>query len=109
MEKHASFKIIVDESTVEKLAKDEVKRILEGVSEGSWWDLKRLEHETCRKRDWLKEKILLNPEFKEEMSYISNGCEGGQWMFRAAAMREFLDRYFDELNRSSRRRRGKVQ
>lgn len=92
------FKIIVDERLLRELAKEEVKKLLEGIEEGSWWDLKRLESETCRKRDWLIENILLNPKFKEEMKIISNGRESGRWMVRAAPMKSFLDKYFHELN-----------
>ncbi|MEI7027575.1 DUF771 domain-containing protein [Paenibacillus sp. y28] len=95
-------KLVVDESLIRELAKQEIQRILAGTGEGSWWDLKRLEFETCRKRDWLLENILLNPDYKQEMAYITNGCEGGRWMFRAAAMRKFLDENFAALNRRAR-------
>jgi len=97
------FKIIVDDQLVKELAKEEIKKMLQGQGEGIWWDLKRLEVETCRKRDWLLEKIILNPRYKEEMSYISNGREGGRWMFRAADMKAFLDRNFHELNRNRKK------
>ncbi|WP_249723392.1 DUF771 domain-containing protein [Paenibacillus dendritiformis] len=92
------FKVIVDQEFVQRLAKEEVKRLVEETGAGTWWDLKRLEAETCRKRDWLIDNILLNPRFKAEMKLISNGCDNGRWMFRAAGMRAFLDKHFQELN-----------
>ncbi|MNW61973.1 hypothetical protein D3C74_400700 [compost metagenome] len=61
--------------------------------------MKRLEIETCRKRDWLLENILLNPNFKKEMSQITNGCDGGRWMIRGPEMKLFLDKHFHSLNR----------
>lgn len=96
------FKVIIDEPLLRKIAEEEVKRLLASTVGASWWDMKRLEHETCRKRDWLINNILLNPSFKAEMKVISNSCEGGRWMFRAPEMRNFLDKNFELLNRSSR-------
>lgn len=96
----AIIQIHMDEKVIKEFAKDEVKRIvLESISKSCWWDMKRLEMETCRKRDWLIENILLNPYFREEMKQISNGREGGRWMFRGEEMRIFLDRNFHHLNR----------
>gem|GEM_PF-1539619 len=95
-------KIVVDEQLVKQLAKEEIKRMLQGQTDGIWWDMQRLEHETCRKRDWLLENVILNPKHKEEMSIISNNREGGRWMFRAAEMKGFLDRNFHNLNRSKK-------
>ncbi|MCE5168500.1 DUF771 domain-containing protein [Paenibacillus profundus] len=103
MESSPVFKVIVDQAFVQRLAKEEVIRIVEEAGGGTWWDLKRLEAETCRKRDWLIDNILLNPKFKEEMKLISNGREGGRWMFRAAGMKAFLDKHFQELNGKQRR------
>ncbi|MGG1649697.1 DUF771 domain-containing protein [Paenibacillus sp. NRS-1780] len=65
--------------------------------------MKRLEMETCRKRDWLLENVLLNPNFKEEMSRITNSCEGGRWMIRGSEMKSFLDKHFHYLNRPQKR------
>ncbi|MCY9500045.1 DUF771 domain-containing protein [Paenibacillus larvae] len=95
------IKVEIDEELLRELAKEEVKKILEG-SEGCWWDLKRLEAETCRKRDWLIENILLNPEFKSEMNKITNKCENGRWMFKASEMKLFLEGYFHYLNSNKR-------
>lgn len=96
------IKLLIDEEAIKNFAKQEIKRIIQS-SEGSWWDMKRLEAETCRKRDWLLANILLNPSFKQEMKKVSNGGEGGRWMFKANGMRQFLDQNFDNLNRSSSR------
>lgn len=103
MESTPLFKFIIDEVLLRRIAEDEVKRLLEESIGSAWWDMKRLEYETCRKRDWLLANILLNPEFKNEMQYISNKCEGGRWMFRAPEMRRFLDKHFEKLNCSPTR------
>lgn len=66
------IKLLIDEEAIKNFAKQEIKRIIQS-SEGSWWDMKRLEAETCRKRDWLLANILLNPSFKQEMKLVSNG------------------------------------
>lgn len=100
------IKLVIDQEFVRQLAEEEIKRLLNGVGEGSWWDMKRLENETCRKRDWLISNILLNPQFKLEMQSISNGCEGGRWIFKAPEMKSFLDSHFHFLNRN--RDGGKV-
>lgn len=98
-ERESLLKITVDEILLRKLAKEEIQKHLKDIDgSGTWWDLKRLESETCRKRDWLIENILLNPRFKDEMKCVSNGRDSGRWMFQAAAMRTFLNKYFQELN-----------
>ncbi|MCP3806456.1 DUF771 domain-containing protein [Paenibacillus sp. Lou8.1] len=98
-----AFKVVVDPEFIYQLVEKEIKKALEGFESGSWWDMKRLEFETCRKRDWLLENILLNPNYKQEMSQITNGCEGGRWMIRAQEMKAFLDKYFHHLNRPKHR------
>lgn len=98
MQSSPVVQVIVDNEFIRELAEKEIKRIVE--SSGTWWDMKRLESETCRKRDWLIENILLNPKFREEMKVISNNREGGRWMFRAGEMRSFLDKHFHHLNRT---------
>ncbi|MBY0085747.1 DUF771 domain-containing protein [Brevibacillus brevis] len=95
----SAITVTIDDQFIRQLVEEKVKSALDESGTGSWWDLKRLEAETCRKRDWLIENILLNPEFKEEMSEISNGRESGRWMFRAKEMQAFLDRHFHYLNR----------
>lgn len=105
MEVMAPIKIIIDKNDLHRIAEAEIKKMLD--STGSWWDLKRLEAETCRKRDWLLDNILLNPRFKDEMEHITNLREGGRWMFRATEMKLFLEKNFDDLNRrKSPRKRG---
>lgn len=94
-----AIRVSVDDEMILNIAKEEIRKILADSGEGTWWDLKRLETETCRKRDWLIENILLNPKYREEMKAISNGCERGRWMFRGVEMRNFLDQHFHDLNR----------
>ncbi|KGE20580.1 DUF771 domain-containing protein [Paenibacillus wynnii] len=94
------IKVVIDPDYVRQLAEAEIKRQMKDLSPGIWWDMKRLEVETCRKRDWLLANILLNPAFKKEMRSCSNGCEGGRWMFRASEMIRFLDMNFESLNKS---------
>lgn len=93
------IKVELDPVFVKKIAEEEMQRLLEHRGPGVWWDMKRLEQETCRKREWLLENVLLNPAFKEEMKAITNGCVGGRWMFRGADMQRFLDEHFHDLNR----------
>ncbi|MBY0202000.1 DUF771 domain-containing protein [Paenibacillus cucumis (ex Kampfer et al. 2016)] len=95
-------KISIDEKMLNELTKEEIRKKLDQQPDRCWWDMKRLELETCRKRDWIIENILLNPNFKEEMKLISNGREGGRWMFRGEEMRRFLDRNFHYLNRATK-------
>lgn len=102
MAKEEVLKIIINDEFLKEFARQEVKKILWEDQHGTWWDMKRLEAETCRKRDWLIENILLNPKFREEMKVISNNREGGRWMFRAAEMRKLLNEHFHYLNRSGK-------
>ncbi|WP_341348625.1 DUF771 domain-containing protein [Paenibacillus sp. FSL H3-0469] len=92
--------VVIDPNYVRQLAEAEIKRQMQEHAPGIWWDMKRLEAETCRKRDWLLANILLNPAFKQEMRLCSNGGEGGRWMFRASEMSRFLDKNFEALNKS---------
>lgn len=94
--------IVIDSAYLEALAKQEIRKAIEGETVGTWWDLKRLEQETTRKRNWLLDNILLNPEYREEMSRISNGCEGGRWLFKADGMRKFLIDNFEKLTKKGR-------
>jgi len=95
----AAIKIVVDDQYVKEIARQQIDAILSDSSIGTWWDMKRLENETCRKRDWLIEKILLNPKYRTEMIIITNMCEGGRWIFKATEMRKFLDENFHDLNK----------
>lgn len=92
------IQVMIDQDFVRRLAEAEVKRLVQDVEPGAWWDMKRLEAETCRKRDWLIANILLNPVYQQDMKGISNGGEGGRWMFKASGMRKFLDTHFENLN-----------
>ncbi|MED1947033.1 MULTISPECIES: DUF771 domain-containing protein [Brevibacillus] len=104
MSTQSAIRVTIDDQYIYQLVEEKVKSVLNDNGVGCWWDLKRLEAETCRKRDWLIENILLNPEFKEEMAEISNGRESGRWMFRAKEMQTFLDRHFHYLNRRASQR-----
>lgn len=98
------IQVVIDPEYVRQLAQAEIHRLMQDCnSSGAWWDMKRLEAETCRKRDWLLANILLNPAFKQEMQLCSNGGEGGRWMFRASEMSKFLDKNFESLNKSPSR------
>lgn len=94
------IQVVIDPDYVRQLAEAEIKRQMQEHAPGIWWDMKRLEAETCRKRDWLLANILLNPSFKQDMYLCSNGGEGGRWMFRASEMSRFLDTNFEALNKS---------
>lgn len=93
------IQVVIDPDYVRQLAEAEIKRQMKDHGPGVWWDMKRLEAETCRKRDWLLANILLNPTFRLEMQLCSNGGEGGRWMFRSSEMMRFLDKNFEALNK----------
>ncbi|WP_235775243.1 DUF771 domain-containing protein [Paenibacillus sinensis] len=93
------IQVVIDPDYVRQIAEAEMQRLMKDRGPGVWWDMKRLEQETCRKREWLLENVLLNPAFKKEMKAITNGCEGGRWMFRGTEMQRFLDEHFHDLNR----------
>lgn len=103
MNSSSMFKIIIDETLLREITREEVGKLLKDSIEGTWWDMKRLELETSRKRDWLIGNILLNPLFKEEMNFITNGCEGGRWLIRASEMKSFLNANFHLLNREKKK------
>ncbi|WP_233184959.1 DUF771 domain-containing protein [Paenibacillus sonchi] len=92
------IQVVIDPVFVQQLAEAEMKRLMQEYGPGTWWDFKRLEQETCRKRDWLLSNILLNPKYRKEMETIGNNCDGGRWMFKGAAMQRFLDEHFHDLN-----------
>ncbi|AZS17413.1 DUF771 domain-containing protein [Paenibacillus lutimineralis] len=102
MSNESILQVIVDEQYLRQLAKEHIAKILSESQIGCWWDMKRLETETCRKRDWLISNILLNPIYREEMKVITNDCEDGRWKFKAKEMQLFLDKHFHELNRRKR-------
>lgn len=97
-----AVQVIVDEQYIKKIAEEQIQQILKNSKIGCWWDMKRLEHETCRKRDWLLNNILENPLYKDEMAKITNQCDGGRWLIRADLMSQFLKDNFHNLNRRKR-------
>jgi len=68
-----------------------------------WWNMRDLEEVTGYSDDWLKEKILLRPEFKKILDIENGGCvhypekRGEKWVFIAKRMEEFLEKNFSQL------------
>ncbi|WP_322924591.1 DUF771 domain-containing protein [Paenibacillus campi] len=100
MQANSPLQISIDPDFLRILVNEEIKKISEtNIDIGTWWDLERLERETCRKRDWLKKNILLNPNFREQMKLISNECRDGRWLFRGKEMKFFLEEHFEQINK----------
>ena len=68
-----------------------------------WWSMSDLEQVTGYSDDWLKEKILLRPEYKKILDIENGGFtyypekRGEKWMFIADRMKEFLEKYFVQI------------
>lgn len=68
-----------------------------------WWTMKDLEDATGYSDDWLKEKILLRPCYKNLLDLENGGFvyypekRGEKWMFIASRMSEFLENRFTEI------------
>lgn len=65
-----------------------------------WWSMKDLEQVTGYSDDWLKDKILLRPEYKKILDLESGGFvyyperSGEKWLFLAKQMEDFLEKHF---------------
>ena len=68
-----------------------------------WWSMKDLVERTGRSHVWLKEKILLRPEYKKILDLENGGpvyypqSQGDKWCFIADRMDEFLRKYFAQI------------
>lgn len=92
----------IDEDYLRQLAQEELKKIISENNVGTWWDLKRLEQETCRKRDWLMDNVVFNPVYREQIKLIS--CKSGNgWLFNGHEMKKFLEDNFIELTKGVKR------
>lgn len=73
------------------------------VPDKIWWSMKDLEKATGYSDDWLKENILLRPEFKKILDLENGGFvyyperRGEKWMFIASKMKGFLEKYFVQI------------
>lgn len=95
--------ISIDADYIHAIVKDEIEKIMKSESNGTWWDLKRLEQETCRKRGWLMENIILNPDYREQMNVISNKESGNPWLFNGQEMKKFLEINFPKLTKGAKK------
>lgn len=88
--------VVVDNGFVEKVTKEKVDEKLSDMGVGTWWSMKRLEYETSRGYDWIRENILYDPRLHKPGKEIAKQM-GTRWMFKGPEMREFLNKYFNEI------------
>jgi len=68
-----------------------------------WWNMQDLERATGYSDDWLKEKILLQPRYKQILDIDNGGFvyyperRGEKWLFIASRMEEFLEKHFRDI------------
>ncbi|MFC5591712.1 DUF771 domain-containing protein [Sporosarcina soli] len=70
---------------------------------GLYWSMKDLESRTGKKSEWLKENILFQQKFKNELDSQNGGFvyypkgKGQTWSFQASKMAVFLDKNFHRV------------
>ncbi|MBT2254003.1 DUF771 domain-containing protein [Priestia megaterium] len=87
-----TVQVIIDSSYLEKEVERQVNERLIDMGIGTWWDMKRLQYETSRSYDWLMEYVIYDPRVRNFSKQ-----KNGRWLFKAKDMKEFLNKYFDEL------------
>ncbi|WP_257063498.1 DUF771 domain-containing protein [Priestia megaterium] len=87
-----TVQVIIDNSYLEKEVERQVNERLIDMGIGTWWDMKRLQYETSRSYDWLMEYVIYDSRVR---SFSKQ--KNGRWLFKAKDMKEFLNKYFDEL------------
>ncbi|PEK87948.1 DUF771 domain-containing protein [Bacillus toyonensis] len=88
----ATVQVIIDDNYLQKEVSRQVNERLVDMGIGTWWDMKRLQYETSRSYDWLMEYVVCDPRVQEFAKQKNN-----RWLFKAKEMKEFLNKYFDEL------------
>ncbi|PID03804.1 hypothetical protein CSV67_03960 [Sporosarcina sp. P2] len=87
-----------DSVLIRKVELEELRKLeLSGV----YWNMKKLEHRTGKKHEWLKENILFRKELDSEnggYDYYPKG-KGQTWSFQASKMAVFLDKNFHRFFR----------
>lgn len=92
-----SIPIPADSVLIEKV---ELEQLKQNELKGTYWNMKDLEQRTRKKQEWLKEKLLLPPRFKEVLDIKNGGFvyypegRGHEWSFQASKMAKFLDENF---------------
>ncbi|MCG7435534.1 DUF771 domain-containing protein [Lysinibacillus fusiformis] len=82
------------------ISKIELEELQRNKLTGKSWSMKDLEAQTGRKSDWLQEKILYLPRFKQKLDARNGGFvyypkgKGSPWAFQATKMAKFLDDNF---------------
>lgn len=82
------------------ISKVELEDLQRNKLAGKYWTMKDLEAQTGRKSDWLQEKILYVPRFKQKLDARNGGFvyypkgKGSPWAFQATKMAKFLDDNF---------------
>ena len=81
------------------ITKVELKELKDQSLSGVFWNMKDLEKRTGKKQDWLKENILYQSRFRNELEkFVYYPQSKGQpWSFQARKMAEFLDKNFKRI------------
>ncbi|TKJ06189.1 DUF771 domain-containing protein [Bacillus cereus] len=88
----ATVQVIIDDSYLQKEVTRQVNERLADMGIGTWWDMKRLKYETSREYKWLMENIVLDPRVQKFAKQKND-----RWLFKAKEMKEFLNKFYDEL------------
>lgn len=99
-----SIPIPADSIIISKVEYEELKM---NELSGVYWSMKDLERRINRKSDWIKKHILYPPRFRKILDIEHGGfvfypkTKGQNWSFHAPRMKEFLDRYFEQIFHSA--------
>lgn len=80
-----------------------LKKTNKEAEKGRWWTMSDLEKRLGRSREWIRENILLIPEFKKILDVENDGFvyyprnQGESWAFLASKMSEFLEDNFNDI------------
>lgn len=88
----ATVQIIIDDNYLQKEVSRQVNERLVDMGIGTWWDMKRLQYETSRSYDWLIEYVVYDLRVQGFAKQKNN-----RWLFKAKEMKEFLNKFYDEL------------
>ncbi|WP_332237887.1 DUF771 domain-containing protein [Sporolactobacillus sp. KGMB 08714] len=89
--------IIVSDDVV----KHEIKRLLQEEIENQkvWWHLDDVRISTGKSTNWIKDNILYQPKFKQELEKFTHfpSNSGDKWCFLAQPMYDFLSKHFPDF------------
>lgn len=85
------------------IKKCELELLKAKTEEKTIWNMHDLEKRLSKRNEWIKEKLLYNPLFKNQLDSFNGGpvfyptSRGESWAFLALEMQQFIETHFHTI------------